>query len=49
MIQNQKAKIGQAVKFEAQLPSEETEVEWFIVKFFPSLSMSFFHYNGACL
>ena len=33
MIENQKARIGQSVKFQAELPSEETQIEWFVGEF----------------
>ena len=33
MIENQKARIGQPVKFQAELPSEETQIEWFVGEF----------------
>ena len=37
MIENQKARIGQSVKFQAELPSEETQIEWFVGEFMKTL------------
>ena len=43
MIENQKARIGQSVKFQAELPSEETQIEWFVGEFMKTLILAESH------